>query len=96
MLYRRNEKGRYEAVTDKGEIIEFEDEIEMRAFIEMRREVCYIMNKEPERVEFSPELCAQADEPCAESVSVGKRVSFFIHEGEYEYLGAELKKKALA
>lgn len=96
MLYRRNEKGCYEAVTDKGEVIAFEDKHEMIEFIKIREELCYILGKEPERAEFSPELCAQADEPCAESVSVGKRVSFFIHEGEYEYLGAELKKKALA
>jgi hypothetical protein len=31
MIYRRNEKGRYEGVTDKGDVIAFEDASEMIA-----------------------------------------------------------------
>lgn len=94
MLYRRNEKGRYEAVTDKGEVIALEDKHEMIEFIKIREELCYILGKEPERVEFSEELRE------APALSVhsgqGKRVTFRVNRGSYRVRGLNKIKKALA
>ena len=39
MLYRRNEKGRYEGVTDRGQVVQFEDAAEMVASRELRKRI---------------------------------------------------------
>ena len=45
MLYRINEKGRYEAVTADGKVIGFDDFAEMVDFAALRGEVCQLVGK---------------------------------------------------
>ena len=90
MLYRRNEKGRYEAVTDKGEIISFDDASEMIAFVEMRKSLNNLLGKE-EKAEF---LVMQNSGCMVQNETEHKKVvKVRINKGTYEYDGTGLKRK---
>lgn len=97
MLYRRNEKGRYEGVTDKGQVVQFEDAAEMVAFSELRKELNALVGSS-ELVRYDDSVKEiflpkkeQPKESCKE-----KTVKFHIHKGVYTVSGARLIKKALA
>ena len=94
MLYRRNEKGRFEAVTDNGEVITFEDKHEMAEFIEAREELHYLVGREPENSEFemssSPTACGPT------STILGKTKKIRIHKGVYTVENGKLIKEKTA
>lgn len=94
MIYRRNEKGRFEAVTDKGKVIPFENASEMIAFINMREEVNRLIGscefKEFKNLDIE-DLFPTKKEERRESVS--KRVKIRIYKGAYVTQGARLVKK---
>ena len=97
MLYRRNEKGRYEAVTDRGHVIAFENAAEMAAFIEMREAINRLIGSS-EHKDFEN---VNVDElfPCkknAPTESYQKKIKMRIYKGEYEVCGSKIKRKALA
>lgn len=89
MIYRKNEKGRYEAVTDKGEVISFEDEAEMFVFVKMRNEVLALVGREPE----DPGIALSVTLGDSVSEVKDKKVKTTIHSGEYIVDGLRLKKK---
>ncbi len=92
MLYRKNEKGRYEAVTDRGQIIPFENANEMNAFIELREGLNKLLGKE-EKKEFqgmpNTECTVQNEKKTKKTVKIR------IHKGTYECDGIRLKRKNL-
>lgn len=89
MKYRKNEKGRWEAVTDKGVILPFEDEAEKNAFINLRNEVLMLVGREPE---ISDTASSVSFGDTLTSVNA-KKVKIRIHSGEYAVNGIHLKKK---
>lgn len=86
MKYRKNEKGRYEGVTDRGEIIRFDDAEEMVAFSKLRREIAVLLGyKETVEIERS---VSELFLPCEQVGGVDERrektVKFCIHTGVYD------------
>ena len=97
MLYRRNEKGRYEAVTDKGQVIGFDDAAEMAAFIEMREDVNRLIGRS--EYKYFENVSVEELFPCkknAPTESYQKKIKMRIYKGEYEVCGSKIKRKALA
>ena len=97
MLYRKNEKGRYEGVTDKGQVVQFEDEAEMVASAEIRWSLSDMLGG-IESIEIDDsvrDLFIQKEAP-ARAAAIEKKVKIRIHKGEYTVSGARLIKKALA
>lgn len=93
MLYRRNEKGRFEAVTDKGDIIPFEDKSEMIAFIELREELHQLLGRE-EMV--NSEFEVQEPKETVAPTYQEKTRKIRVHKGSYIYDGKNLKKEKTA
>ncbi len=94
MRYRKNEKCRYEGITEKGRIVQFEDEAEMLACAELRRELNAIVGRsEPMELDDSVrELFLPKEERAVESFNI-KTIKLRIHKGEYVVDGLRLKKK---
>ena len=96
MLYRKNEKGRYEGVTAKGQVVRFEDAAEMVASIELRKKIDKFVGCS-ETVEYD-ESVKEIFLPKEQVKEVGKEkaVKIRIHKGAYIVSGKKLIKKALA
>lgn len=97
MLYRKNEKGRYEGVTDRGQVVQFEDAAEMVASAKIRWGLNDMLGG-IESIEIDDsvrDLFIKKEAPAREQ-SVKKKVKIRIHKGEYTVSGARLIKKALA
>lgn len=96
MLYRRNEKGRYEGVTARKIVIGFEDEAEMLAFYELRAKLFGYIEK-TEKVEMD-EAAAKILVPEKEKATgiVKNKIKIRIYKGQYTTDGGKLIKKALA
>ena len=92
MLYRINEKGRYEAVTANGEVIGFDDFAEMVDFAALRGEVCYLVGKE-EKTRYEVSSSSTAGSLSSSALGKTKVVKTRIFKGEYEYDGKKLIKK---
>ena len=100
MIYRRNEKGRYEGVTDKGEIIAFEDASEMIACAELRDYLHRLVGDE-EVVEFDASAVSSSSIGVACNSSPtshvpGKAVKIRVHKGKFAYDGEKLIKEKTA
>ena len=99
MQYRKNEKGRYEGVTERGEIIRFDDACEMLAFAEEQRKIAYLLGHE-ETVEIDPtvrDLFFPEEQQKRNDECKGKTVRFYIDMGVYDPSELLLtKEKALA
>ena len=93
MLYRRNEKDRFEAVTNSGDIIPISDKVELVRFIE-ERERLYALIGEFEEVRYENLTREELFPPkrTEENTSV-KKVKICIHKGEYVTDGNRLIKK---
>lgn len=89
MLYRINEKGRYEAVTADGKVIGFDDFAEMVDFAALRGEVCQLVGKAEEQ----GGIMQKAERTMQHSGPVEKVVKTRIFKGEYVYDGKKLIKK---
>ena len=90
MTYRRNEKGRYEAVTAEGHVISFESGEEMVACAELRQELFRLVGREPEKdgsMQYA-ERRIQSDVV----VSSPKKIKLRIYKGEYITEGNKIKK----
>lgn len=94
MLYRENEKGRYEGVTDKGQVVQFDDVAEIVAAAKLRRELNVLVGRsEPMELDDSVrDLFLPKEERSEEGFNI-KTVKFRIHKGEYVVDGLRLKKK---
>ena len=91
MLYRKNEKGRYEAVLESGKIIPFENQKEMCAFIRIREDLCNLLGiVERIRYELGEQPCEFASVP--ETVTFKKRVKIRRNKGKYVACGGRLVK----
>ena len=99
MKYRENEKGRYEAVTERGEIIQFDDACEMLAFAEEQRKIAYLLGHE-EAVEIDPtvrDLFFPEEQQKRNDERKEKTVRFYIDKSVYDPSELLLtKEKALA
>lgn len=96
MLYRRNEKGRYEGVTDKGEIIAFEDASEMIACAALRDYLHRLVGDE-EVVEFDASTVSCSSTAGGPTFPVpGKAVKIRVHKGKFAYNGEKLIKEKTA
>lgn len=91
MIYRRNEKGRFEAVTDKGKVIPFENASEMIAFINMREELNVLLGRK-ESAEYEGMQKAECRVQNDVSENCGKTVKKRIYKGSYEVEGKKIKK----
>lgn len=89
MIYRRNEKGRFEAVTDNGDIIAFEDASEMIAFAELRETLHRLVGRKQQQ---SAE-CRMQDAECRVRELPKRVAKIRIHKGEYVAEGTKLVKK---
>ena len=89
MLYRKNEKGRYEAVTDRGDIISFEDAGEMIAFAELRETLHRLIGRE----EQQSADCKMQNAECRVRELPKRVTKIRIHKGEYVTDGNRLIKK---
>ena len=89
MLYRINEKGRYEAVTADGKVIGFDDFAEMVDFAALRGEVCQLVGKAEEQ----GGIMQKAERSSQSTASSEKMVRTRINKGTYEYDGKKLIKK---
>lgn len=97
MLYRRNEKGCYEGVTDRGEVVQFEDAAEMVASAEIRWGLNDMLGGiESIEIDDSVKEIFEKKEKPATNESGCKKVNIRIHKGEYTVSGNKLIKKALA
>lgn len=96
MLYRRNEKGRYEGVTARKIVIGFEDEAEMLAFYELRAKLFgYIGKVEPVEMDAAAKAILAPEREKTAGIEKGK-VKIRIYKGQYTTDGGRLIKKALA
>lgn len=91
MLYRRNEKGHFEAVTDKGKVIPFENASEMIAFIDKREELNVLLGRK-ESTEYEGMKIAESRVQNDVPESCGKTVKKRIHKGIYKVEGTKIKK----
>ncbi len=97
MLYRRNEKGRYEGVTDKGQIIVFDDAEEMVKSAKIRWGLSDMLGGiESLEIDDSVRDLFIKKEAPARAAAIEKKVKIRIHKGVYTVSGERLIKKALA
>lgn len=93
MLYRRNEKGRFEAVTNSGDIIPISDKEELVRFIEERERLYELIGQfEEVRYENLTKEELFPPERTERNIFV-KKVKIRIHKGEYVTDGNRLIKK---
>ena len=96
MIYRRNEKGRFEAVTDNGDIIGFEDASEMIACAELRDYLHRLVGDE-EVVEFDASTVSSSSTAGGPpSPILGKAKKIRIHKGVYTVENGKLIKEKTA
>ena len=93
MIYRRNEKGRFEAVTDSGNIIAFDSYAEMIAFIEKREELNKLLGKN-EKAEYEGMQNLECRMQNNTLYSAEKIVKKQIHKGRYVVEGNKIKKSS--
>jgi hypothetical protein len=91
MIYRRNEKGRYEGVTARGQVIGFEDAEEMVACAELRAEINRLIGSD-EKILFEGFMPKAESGKCEDITSKGKKRRIKIDKHSYVTDGGEIKK----
>ena len=90
----RKEKGRHEAVTSDGKIIQFEDADEMLAFAKLRNELNALLGRnESMEIDDSVKEIFLPTVESVEKIFDAKTVKVRTYKGEYIVDGLRLKKK---
>ena len=91
MTYRKNEKGRFEAVTSDGIIIPFEDRSEMVAFIEAREQIQKLLGSR-EAVMFDIDIDLGDQKPKEKIIYQKTKKKVRIHKGKYVVKSGKIEK----